>query len=263
MSRIMPLYSGSSGNCTFVGHRENGILIDVGKSFKQTRMALKAADIDEKSISAVFVTHEHSDHISGINVLAKSLKVPVYCSKGTYNYILYNNMVDPIVDIRVIEEEGIEAGDLYVRPFSTPHDSCDCTGYRVEFTTGASAAIATDLGYISDEVSEMLLGCNAVVLESNYDKGMLQNGPYPYFLKKRIMGDKGHLSNEECSNFLPVLVRSGLSRIILAHLSRENNLPELARITASSSLETFGMKDGIDYLLSVALRDIPTKAVVF
>ena len=263
MARFCTLFSGSSGNCTYIGGAAGGILIDAGSNAKQIRLALESAGIEPDSIKAIFITHEHTDHISGLRVFASRQKTAVYCSAGTLSALEKQGNVDGGVNARVIDYGGAEAAGMLVTPFYTSHDCRQSNGYIVKTADGRKLAIATDLGYVSDEVRAAMQGSDLVMLESNHDVGMLRNGSYPYHLKRRIMGNTGHLSNEACAAELPELVRSGVTRIILAHLSRENNLPELALQESRCTLQQSGMTENLDYILRAAPRTAPDKMMVF
>lgn len=262
LAKLVPLYSGSSGNCTFAGSGGRGVLIDVGKSCKQTLLAMDAAGIPPEGIGAIFITHEHIDHVRGLSVLARRLQVPVYLSEGTRRALQQGGLADERVQLHTINGP-VQVFDMQLTPFHSPHDSAECIGFRIGWENGKTAAVATDLGFVSEEVRMALEGCGCVMLESNYDVRMLEAGPYPYYLKQRIKGDKGHLSNDGCAETLRQLVRGGTMRFVLAHLSRENNLPELAGMTARCALQDEGLKERVDFLVAVANRNEPTAPVVF
>lgn len=255
MARFCPLFSGSSGNSYYIGSAEEGILIDAGRSAKQMDAMLVNCGVHAESIKAVFVTHEHGDHVRGLRVFASRHHLPVFTSPGTLEALDSMGCLDPRFSAGVIGGEGMECAGLYIKPFHTSHDSAESVGYRVELRDGRTVAVSTDLGYMSDEVRSELTGADLVVLESNHDVGMLQNGPYPYPLKRRILSRTGHLSNEACSAELCGLVRSGTTRLVLAHLSAENNTPELAFQTSLCSLRLSGMDLEKDFMLCVAPRE--------
>lgn len=252
MAKFCSLFSSSSGNCTYIGCSQGGILIDIGVSAKKTETALGDIGVDPKSVAAIFVTHEHTDHISGIRVFAKRYGIKVYSSAGTLKGMVEAKAVTPDIDAQVIPSSGTEAGGMFIKPFKTPHDSLESMGFTVVTSDGKRLAVATDMGHITEDFTNAVSGCDLVLLESNHDIGMLQNGPYPFFLKQRILSNFGHLSNGSCAEAAVRLVESGTTRLVLGHLSKENNLPSLAFETTRSAMSMAGARENIDYLLSVA-----------
>ena len=264
MSRICQLFSGSSGNSTYIESNNRGILVDAGKNAKQIEIALNLNDIDPKKIEAIFITHEHSDHVSGLRVFASRYHLKVYTSAGTLNSLEEKGILNNKFDVEAIDEQGIEMANMMIRPFRTSHDCAESFGYVIETTNDKKVSIATDLGVISNEVLEKLKGSDLIVIESNHDIRMLENGFYPYYLKRRILSNEGHLSNDDCASVLPYLVKTGTTKFVLAHLSRENNMPELAYQTAMSKLNENNMKQGKDFeSLSIANRDAVKKNSIF
>lgn len=261
MARFCSLFSSSSGNCTYIGGSQGGILIDVGVSAKKTATALSEIGVDPSSIAAIFVTHEHTDHINGIRVFAERHGIKVYSSQGTLSGMEEAGVITPKITADVIPEIGIEAGGMFIRPFRTPHDSRESTGYTVVTPDGKRIAVATDIGKITDSVMDAIYACDLILLESNHDVGMLQNGPYPYFLKERILSDYGHLSNDNCAKTAVKLMESGTTRFVLGHLSKENNIPSLAFETTRAAMKMAGAVENIDYLLSVAGNENPVIAL--
>lgn len=252
LARFCSLFSSSSGNCTYVGSVSTGILIDAGVSAKKIKEALLAREIDPKKISAIFVTHEHSDHTKGIRVLASSLGIPVYATKGTLEGLAQSDVLNGKFPFYEIERRSqTQIGDLLVTSFETPHDSNESCCYTIEFPDERKAAVATDIGHMTDEISQNLFGCDLVMLESNHDVRMLENGIYPYYLKRRILSDVGHLSNEACAEMIPQLIESGTTRFYLGHLSEQNNVPSLAFQTSFCAAQEAGAKLGTDYTLTV------------
>ena len=251
MARFCSLYSGSGGNCIAVGCGGKYILIDAGRSAKKIRERLGEEEIDPSDIAGIFITHEHVDHIAGVRVLASSLKVPVYATEGTAEFLQENGHAKN-VDLRLLPEGQVDMGDMGVSCFATSHDAAESCGFRVECADGRSISLATDTGVITPVIHQAIEGSDLVYLESNHDINMLYSGGYPYPLKKRIASAKGHLSNEACSAELPVLARAGTTRFVLGHLSAENNMPILARQSALQELGKYGIREGKDYLLSVA-----------
>lgn len=251
MARFCPLFSGSKGNSTYIGASGDGILIDVGVSGKALTAMLTERMIDVENISAIFVTHEHIDHIGGLHAVAAKYHLPVYASEQTLATLDEMGKLKNL-EVHSINGAPVEIGGMSVSRFATPHDCAGSSGYCVTLPDGSRIAVATDIGHLTDEIKAALVGCDLVMLESNHDVMMLQNGPYPYPIKRRILGDNGHLSNACCAEFLPELVRSGTTRLVLAHLSRENNYPTLAMESARAALTAEGFRENEDYLLSVA-----------
>jgi len=255
MLRYCALFSGSSGNCTYVGTAEGGLLIDVGVSAKRIETALRERQIDPSSIRAVLLSHEHSDHVAGLRVLCKRYGWPVLASQGTLDALIDADKVTADQRLYLLQDDQrVTVAGFQVTPFAVPHDSSHCLGFRIE-QDDRSLAIATDMGYVPDSVRQHITGCRLVHIESNHDPAMLRMGPYPYPLKQRIRGQGGHLANADCAALLPALVEAGAERIVLAHLSQHNNTPLLAAHTATKSLAAAGMTAGRDYLLWVAEPD--------
>ncbi len=252
MAEFCSLYSSSSGNCTYIGTSGGGILIDVGVSAKRTEDALISIGVDPSSIAGIFITHEHSDHISGVRVFASRHNIDVYASPGTLAGMDDYGVFKSKINAYVMPAQGVEAAGIYVRPFRTSHDSNESYGYTVVTPDGKRAAVATDTGIVTPEIVENLYGCDLALLESNHDISMLKMGSYPYFLKERILSDRGHLSNDACAELACRLFQGGTTRFILGHLSKENNIPSLAYETTKSALSLCGAEEGRDYLLTVA-----------
>ena len=247
MARVYPLFSSSKGNSIYIGSKNEGILIDDGVSFSRLKNAMELNGLSVDSIKAVFVTHEHSDHIKGLAVLTKKIKAPVFARGLTLEYLLKSGAVSgEYYEVT----DGEEVCGMSVECFSTPHDARESCGYKVTFPDGKSAAVCTDLGHVTEEIEKALLGTSCVLLEANYDVEMLRNGSYPYYLKMRIFSGNGHLSNIDSGKFAAELVKSGTEKIILGHLSQENNRPEIAENTVVSCLD--GFRRNTDYILSVA-----------
>lgn len=262
MARLCPLFSGSSGNSYYIGSATAGILIDAGRSAKQLGLALQENGIDISAVKAVFVTHEHSDHVQGVRVFASKYHLPVFATSGTIAAMENKNILNDKIEYEAIGE-GIDMDGMTVQPFPISHDCAEGCGYIVTTSDGRKTAFVTDLGYVSSAVEKAVKGCDTVVLESNHDVAMLQSGPYPYELKRRILSQYGHLSNEASASFLADLIQSGTTRAILAHLSRENNLPEVAYQTALCTLTQKGMKQDIDFVLKVAPIQNRAGAIIY
>ena len=256
MFRAIPLFSGSQGNCVYVKYKDEEVLIDAGVSFKKITTALNSIGTDIKNIKAVLTTHEHCDHVQGLAVLSRHTDMPIFINRKSASY--YDEPLDELFSGHVkIKDPGdnITFDGFEVNVFATPHDSIGSCGYHFTFSDGTRFALATDMGMITPEIASYLLGCKTVIIESNHDTKMLKNGPYPFTLKKRILSDHGHLSNEDCALFLPKLVDMGAEKIILAHLSKENNTPELCYKTNASSLAEAGFTPS-DVKLTVAMSSI-------
>ncbi len=249
MPRIYPLFSSSKGNSTYVGSAESGVLIDCGVSYTKIKNAMELNKLDLSCIKAVFITHEHSDHINGLKVFTKKTGIPVFAQSMTLDILYDNGMIHSSAeDIK----ETVEISGLSVSCFNTSHDTAESCGYRISFPDGKSCCICTDLGYVSDIVMNAAEGCNAILLEANYDEEMLRNGSYPAYLKSRIRSKCGHLSNNDCGKFASFLISRGTERIILGHLSQENNTPETAEYTVESIIAKSGFQRNRDYILSCA-----------
>ncbi len=254
MYTVKPMFSSSSGNSIYVKSNDTEILVDVGVCYKNICLALKKLGTGIENIKAIFLTHEHSDHIRGLDVLIKHINVPIYINKDSFD-TLPASLKENANFIIKNDGESVRVGDIEAKIFGTPHDSKGSVAYRFCFDDEKCVGIATDIGYISENVKSALLGCECVVFESNHDEKMLKNGPYPYILKKRILSDKGHLSNKVCASFLPELVKNGTKKIILAHLSGENNTPRIAYGESALALANAGFTPE-DVRLTVAMKSI-------
>lgn len=248
MARLCPLFSGSSGNSYYIGSRSAGVLIDAGRSAKQLENVLRLCGEDPLAVQGILLTHEHTDHISGLRVFANKYRLPVFASAGTLASL---GEMGEGLEVHPIDQ-GLQLAGMTVNFFHTSHDCAEPLGYRIKTEDGRAFTLSTDLGYLSDEVKETLMGTDFAVIESNHDEKMLREGRYPYYLKKRILSDHGHLSNDTCAAFLPELAKSGTKRFLLAHLSRENNTPSLALETALIHLVKAGLIRDVDFLLDVA-----------
>lgn len=252
MSFLYSLCSSSKGNCTYVGSRESGILIDAGIGIRNFSAHLSMIGLKSNAIKGILITHEHGDHIKGLARIQAALNVPVYASEGTLGVLLDKGAVNPNMQMHVLSGEKMEIADLQVHAFQTPHDCMDGQGYCIAFPDGKRVAVCTDLGYVTKEIHNQLLHNDLVLLESNYEEALLKIGMYPPFLKRRIAGDLGHLSNEDCSNEICSLFDSGIKKFVLGHLSEENNRPDLAYINVVTELAKKGAQPDRDFSLHVA-----------
>jgi phosphoribosyl 1,2-cyclic phosphodiesterase len=253
--------SGSSGNCYFIGNSQFGILIDAGVGVRTIRKCLKDIGMDIKKIGAVFVTHNHADHVKSVGVLGEKYHIPIYSTALVHQAIENSYIVSNKLQISrkiINKDETINIGDFSVTAFPVSHDAVDSVGYTVH-CNGTSIVIATDLGHIDEAVAHKLVTSDYLVLESNYDVKMLDEGNYPAYLKERISSATGHLSNDQAGWFLSANYRKHWKSIFLCHLSRENNSPELAYKTVLNYLETINIQVGKDIELYTLDRYIPSK----
>ena len=262
MAKAVPLFSGSKGNSYYIGYGNEGVLIDAGRNCKQIELAMAANGVDMKNVRALFITHEHIDHCAAVRVLAKKYGLPVYGSAGTLTALEQGKKLDPLTKTFVIEN-SLSLGDMLIERINTPHDAAESCCYRVVTSDGKSALIATDMGVMTDGVRAAAANSDFVVLESNHDIDMLKTGPYPFVLKKRILSDRGHLSNEACASELVELVKGGTMRLMLGHLSEQNNTPEIALRTSVRELERAGMRFNNDFTLDIAPGAASVKSVIF
>ena len=254
--KVTLLASGSRGNSLYIESHGSAIIIDQGLTHREFLKRLESRGCDAGRIKAILVTHEHGDHISGVGITARKLGIPIYATEGTLSGVEKKlNGFERVVAIETGKPFSLERMDIL--PFSVSHDARDPVQYRIS-TKGKTLATATDLGFVSLLVTERLKGCDLVVLESNYDIDMLRNGSYPWPLKKRIEGNRGHLSNKNAAEILFNLSKSGMPKAVLAHLSEENNSPDVAERTVRELFGKFDRKLG---LLEVATQNEPTPLI--
>jgi len=257
MLKLYPLYSGSSGNMYLIKSPTATVLVDIGVSFKALNTCLENLNIHIDEISALLITHEHSDHIKGIATFINKTNIPIYTTIGTKKYILnkYKDKIKNLSPITVVlPETSFNIGDIKITPFKTSHDATDPVGYTLQ-NEDSALTIATDLGVISDNVYEHLLNSSLCVIESNYDRNLLLMGNYSYPLKCRIQSDIGHLSNDDTSNLILDLARKGKRNFLLGHISENNNEPEQAMFCVNTTLESNGFNTK-DFNINFATRNM-------
>ena len=253
MSRICPLFSGSTGNSTYIAGAHGAVLVDAGASLRSLSEALEAAGGELSQISAVFITHEHFDHIKGLKPLLNKTGAAVIASEETLAALIAADKLPAGTETEVIySDTPLEYAGITVSRFATSHDCKGSSGYTFLMPDNRKISVCTDLGVMTESVRNAINGSDAVLIESNHDTEMLNKGPYPPELKIRIMSDRGHLSNNACAAELGGLLNSGTTRFILGHLSQKNNTPLLALSCAEASLTDIGAKNGRDCVLTVA-----------
>lgn len=249
------LASGSSGNCHLVKDGKHHILIDAGLSGKKIENKLKEIDVNPKDLSAIVVSHEHSDHICGAGILSRRYDIPIYANSGTWKGM--EPRIGEIAEKNIKHfnsNENFYIGDFNIRPYDISHDAIEPVGFSI-LKNNNKISIATDLGCMTKHIMEELKDSNLLILESNHDEEMLKAGHYPYSLKRRILSDIGHLSNEAAGNAIVDLINKNIGTVVLAHLSNENNFPELAIITIKNILASNQIRVGEDIDLDLIYRD--------
>lgn len=261
MLNFCSLYSGSSGNSLLVKTENTNILIDAGVSCKRIETALNSLEIDPSSLDGILITHEHSDHVQGLGTFAKKFDVPVFVNKKTLDAMpkQKEKIAEKNIKLFTIEEK-FEINDLKIKPFAIPHDAANPCGFCI-FKDDKKISIATDIGHMSNGILKNLEESKFVLLESNYDPEVLMYSRYPYILKTRIAGPTGHLSNEAAGKTISCLLKSGLEQVMLGHLSKESNFPELAYKTVVEELISSNYDEN-SLLLSIANRDTISREIV-
>ena len=251
---ICSLRSSSKGNSTLVFSNTTKILVDCGISCRMTVSALSDIGVSPEEINAIFVTHEHSDHIKGIDLFSKKFDVPVYSNSATWSVMRPSLSGVSEENVKIIEDEGILIGDINICAFPIPHDAVNPVGYT--FVSGSEkVSVATDMGTVNDYIFEALRGSDKVLLEANHDLNLLLMGHYPEPLKRRIKSDKGHLCNEKAAEMALSLLKCGTKKFLLGHLSQENNHPDLAYVTVREMLSSIGLGEGKDFILKMTYPD--------
>lgn len=260
-ARVCALRSGSSGNAIFVECGKTALLIDAGINGKTAAKALCDLAFDPCQLSGMLITHEHSDHIAGVGVLARRYRLPIYVNMETYS-AMHDQIgrVEPdLINIIVPGQEYV-LGDIAFNCFDISHDTVRPVGYRIK-TAAGDISVCTDTGTVSEELLTELEGSRAVFIEANYDEDMLATGSYPFFLKRRISGVRGHLSNNDSAEVIRKLIRTGTQQFVLSHLSKDNNMPELASLTVRQHLQQDGISYDNDAIISVAARYSTSKPI--
>lgn len=261
---LFSIASGSSGNCICVGNDRSHVMIDAGVSGKRIEAGMNTYDYTTPDMDGILITHEHSDHIMGLGVIARKYGLPIYATRGTVDAILTSSSVGKIdTDLFHVIEAGVEfaVGDLTIMPMSISHDAADPVAYLLTDGT-RRIGVVTDLGVYNEEIIRQMQGLDAVLVEANHDINMLQVGSYPYPLKQRILGEKGHLSNEASGQLLGRILHDNMKHILLGHLSKENNYAQLAYETVRLEI-SLGDNPyrGNDFPIEVARRDGPSGLV--
>ncbi len=256
------LYSGSSGNSIFVSSGKAKILVDAGLPGKSIEAALKSIGESPCDIDGIFVTHEHTDHIKGIGVMSRKYDIPIYANEKTWKSMCGSIGKIKEYNIKVFDKRSISIKDMDIVNYSIPHDAACPVGYSI-YSSGKKASIATDLGCFTEEVKRNIEDSDVILLESNHDVEMLKFGPYPYNLKRRILSNVGHLSNDDCGIAIANMVNDKPMNIVLGHLSKTNNYPELAYQTVVNLLTERKIKLGKDVNLSMADRNKPSNHIEF
>ncbi|GAB6933801.1 MBL fold metallo-hydrolase [Calditerricola satsumensis] len=257
--RYSILASGSTGNALVVGTSRAHLLVDAGLSGKQIEAALQEVRISPASLDAILITHEHADHVKGVGVLARRYNLPVYANAATWEAL--GDALGPLrpEQRRVFETgEVLQFGDLFVESYGVSHDAAEPVGFCF-YHGEQKLSLTTDLGYVSSRIKEKVAGSDVYIFEANHDVEMLRMGPYPWSVKRRILSDVGHLSNDDCGEALAEIIGGERPKVYLAHLSRDNNLMELARLTVQAILEENGLRVGEDLTLHDTYFDRPTR----
>lgn len=255
MIRFCTLFSSSSGNCIFLSDGSTNLLVDAGVSAAKITNSLEEIGVSPQVIDGILITHEHSDHIAGIGVLTRKFGIPVYANEATHEKIAHGSgRVSPEYVRTITTGASFKIRSAQIRSFKTPHDSVESVGYTIVMED-KKLAVATDTGCITKPMLSALAGCEAVVIESNHDVDMLNSGSYPYILKKRILSDNGHLSNENCAWLATQLALWGTRHITLGHLSDNNNTPDKAYSVSEKMLGENNFTVGKDVILQVASKN--------
>jgi phosphoribosyl 1,2-cyclic phosphodiesterase len=255
-----PLFSGSSGNSIFVASNSAKILIDAGMPGKSIDSALKEIGEKGEELDGIFITHEHSDHIKGVGIFSRKYNIPIYANELTWKSMMGSIGKIKEENIMVMNKSHVTLKDMDIFAFPIPHDAAAPRGYSVT-ANGKKACVATDLGHFTDDVKEAIIDGDIILLECNHDIDMLKVGPYPYSLKRRILSDIGHLSNEACGEAILTMQNGNQKKIILGHLSQTNNHPDLAYQTVFNILQGDGVDLEKEIAITMAKRNMPSNYI--
>lgn len=257
--KFCSLSSGSSGNSQYIETDKMKILVDAGLSGKKTQQLLKSIDVEASDIDCILVTHEHMDHVKGAGILSRRFDIPIYANQNTWNSMKIGLGTLKESNIKVFDtSHEFELGDIGILPFEISHDSAEAVGYSF-FNRNKKITVLTDTGCISEDMKHNIMNSNLLMIESNHDPEMLKIGSYPWFLKQRVSSEFGHLSNEDAGNLIAQVIKGTNENVLLGHLSRENNFPELAYQTVVNILKNKGIDVSKDITLDLTHKDKATR----
>ncbi len=255
--KFCSLYSGSSGNCQFIRAGNTKILVDAGLSGKKIQQALLSIEEEPTDIQGIFITHEHADHIQGAGILSRRFNIPIYANEDTWN-AMQSSLGDIKSENIKVVDESIEIGDLYIQAFDISHDAAKPVGYKI-FNKDKKISLLTDTGCVSEAMKQNIMNSDLLLIESNHDEDMVLIGSYPWPLKRRVLSEFGHMSNDLAGNLLSKVLKKGSEIVLLGHLSKENNFPELAYKTVENILNENNIPINEGIILNMTYRDKSTK----
>ena len=251
--KFCSLYSGSSGNCQFIKSEKTTILVDAGLSGKRIQQEMVNIGEDPKKIDAIFITHEHMDHIQGAGILSRRFDIPIYANEKTWNAM--SSVIGDVKphNIKTISEDA-EVGDLFIQSFDISHDAAHPVGYNIYYRD-KKISMVTDTGCVNQNIISSIRDADLLLIESNHDEDMVLIGPYPWSLKRRVLGEFGHMSNDTAGNLITKAIKRGTEIVLLGHLSKENNFPQLAYKTVENILKESGIDVNPGICLDMTYRD--------
>jgi len=255
--KFCSLYSGSSGNCQFIRAGNTKILVDAGLSGKKIQQALSSINEEPNEIQGIFITHEHIDHIQGAGILSRRFNIPIYANEETWKAMQSSIGEIKSENIKIIEE-SVEIGEFYVQAFDVSHDAVKPVGYKI-FNKDKKISLLTDTGCVTQSIKQNIMNSDLLLIESNHDEDMVLIGSYPWPLKRRVLGEYGHMSNDLAGNLLAEILKKGTEVVLLGHLSKENNFPELAYKTVENILKENNISIDEGITLNMTYRDKSTK----